>query len=104
MSTRTPGPLKQFEAPATGPELRIDTGVRQGDVISFHYDPMIAKMIAHGADRHAAIDRLLEGLDAMRVEGVATNIEFLKRLMENSAFRAGDSFTGFIPAHAGDLL
>jgi pyruvate carboxylase len=40
----------------------------------------------------------------MRVEGVSTNIEFLKRLMENAAFRAGDSFTGFIPAHAGDLL
>jgi len=100
----SPGPLKVFGTPPVSPELRIDTGVREGDVISFHYDPMIAKMIAHGADRHAAIDRLLEALDAMRVEGVSTNIEFLKRLMENAAFRAGDSFTGFIPAHAGDLL
>ncbi len=100
----SPGPLKVFGTPPVSPELRIDTGVREGDVISFHYDPMIAKMIAHGADREAAIDRLLDGLAAMRVEGVATNIEFLKRLMENAAFRAGDSFTGFIPAHAGDLL
>jgi len=100
----SPGPLKLFRTPPTGPELRIDTGVREGDAISFHYDPMIAKMIAHGADRHAAIDRLLGALGAMQVDGVATNIDFLKRLMANAAFRAGDSFTGFIPAHAGDLL
>jgi acetyl/propionyl-CoA carboxylase alpha subunit len=40
----------------------------------------------------------------MQVEGVATNIDFLRRLMANAAFRAGDSHTGFVPAHAGDLL
>jgi 3-methylcrotonyl-CoA carboxylase alpha subunit len=100
----SPGPLTVYRVPDTGPELRIDTGVREGDVISFHYDPMIAKIIAHGLDRGAAIDRMLGALAATRVEGVATNIQFLKRLMENTAFRAGDSFTGFVPAHAGDLL
>jgi 3-methylcrotonyl-CoA carboxylase alpha subunit len=100
----SPGPLKLFRTPPAAPELRIDTGVREGDAISFHYDPMIAKMIAHGVDRRAAIERLLGALGAMQVEGVATNIDFLRRLMANAAFRAGDSHTGFIPAHAGDLL
>ncbi|MGE3967440.1 MAG: acetyl/propionyl/methylcrotonyl-CoA carboxylase subunit alpha [Dongiaceae bacterium] len=100
----SPGPLTLFRLPPAGPSLRIDTGVREGDSISFHYDPMIAKMIAHGIDRATAIGRLLKALEATRIEGVSTNVAFLKRLVDHAAFRAGDCFTGFIPAHGAELL
>src|SRR5262249_40186523 len=58
----SPGPLKRFRLPAAGEGLRIDTGVREGDQISFHYDPMIAKIVTHGRDREAAIARMLAAL------------------------------------------
>ena len=57
----SPGPLKRFALPPAGEGLRIDTGVREGDQISFHYDPMIAKIISQGQDRDAAIARMLLG-------------------------------------------
>jgi 3-methylcrotonyl-CoA carboxylase alpha subunit len=100
----SPGPLKRFALPPEGAELRIDTGVREGDQITFHYDPMIAKVIAHGADRDAALDTLAAALAATGIEGPATNIAFLQRVIAHPAFRAGDSFTGFIPQYASDLL
>src|SRR5439155_857801 len=52
----SPGPLKRFRLPPADAELRIDTGVREGDQITFHYDPMIAKVIAHGDDRYVLIE------------------------------------------------
>jgi 3-methylcrotonyl-CoA carboxylase alpha subunit len=100
----SPGPLKRFATPPEGAELRVDTGVREGDQITFHYDPMIAKMIAHGADRDAALDCLAAALAKTEIEGVTTNIAFLERVVAHPAFRAGDSFTGFITQHASDLL
>jgi len=100
----SPGPLKRFALPPAGEGLRIDTGVREGDQISFHYDPMIAKIVSHGQDRDAAIARMLGALGAISVEGVATNAAFLGRLLDHPAFRAGDNYTGFAADHAGELL
>jgi len=100
----SPGPLKRFHLPAAGEDLRIDTGVREGDQISFHYDPMIAKIVSHGRDRDAAIARMLAALGELAVEGVATNAGFLARLLAHPAFRAGDVHTGFAAEHAGELL
>jgi len=99
----SPGPLEVFAPPATGDDLRVDSGFRQGDQITFHYDPMIAKMIAHGPDRGAAIDRMAAALADFRVEGVSTNIAFLRKLMQHPRFRAGDTFTGFVDAHMAEL-
>ncbi|HLB80004.1 MAG TPA: 3-methylcrotonyl-CoA carboxylase, partial [Dongiaceae bacterium] len=100
----SPGRLARF-APPDGPEaVRVDTGVREGDQITFHYDPMIAKVIAHGADRDRAADRMGAALDGFVVEGVATNIPFLRRLMDHAAFRAGETHTGFIEMYAGELV
>ncbi len=99
----SPGPLEVFAPPATDDALRVDSGFRQGDQITFHYDPMIAKMIAHGADRDAAIDRMAAALADFRVEGVSTNIAFLRKLMQHPRFRAGDTFTGFVDAHMAEL-
>jgi 3-methylcrotonyl-CoA carboxylase alpha subunit len=96
------GTLKTLRFPA-GPGIRIDSGVNAGSEISQFYDPMIAKVIAHGADRAAAIDRLVAALDGCVVEGVKTNRAFLARLVDHQAFRAGDIDTGFIARHADDL-
>ncbi len=76
--------------------LRIDTGVREGDMVSPFYDPMIAKLIVHADTRDGALDRLGDALDATLVAGPKTNIGFLGRLAREADFRAGDFDTGFI--------
>ena len=98
------GPLKRLDLPATAPGVRIDSGVEQGGEVSIHYDPMIAKVIAYGADRNVAIDRLVAALDGCVVDGVKTNRAFLARLADHAAFRAGDIDTGFIQRHSDDLF
>jgi acetyl/propionyl-CoA carboxylase alpha subunit len=65
---------------------------------------MIAKVIAHGATREAAAERLLEGLAAIAIEGVETNLAFLRRVLAHPAFRAGEVHTGFIDQHRATLL
>ena len=90
--------------PATEASLRVDCGVQEGDAITHFYDPMIAKIIAHGRDRDDAIDRLLAALEEVAVEGVETNLAFLKRTAGHPAFRAGQVETGFIERHKPALL
>lgn len=99
----SPGQLLQFEMPRTDSKLRVDTGVRKGDRISHYYDPMIAKVIAAGSTRQAAIDQMRAALGDVSIEGVSTNIPFLRRVLAHPTFRAGDIFTGFINEHP-DLL
>ena len=65
---------------------------------------MIAKVIAHGADRPAAIERMLAALDAIEVEGVETNRAVLLRTIAHPAFRDGRVSTGFVDQHKADLL
>ena len=84
--------------------VRIDSGVREGDAISPFYDPMIAKLIVWGADRTQALARMSQALDAFRIVGVATNIAFLKRLVEGDAFAQADLDTGLIERHADTLF
>jgi 3-methylcrotonyl-CoA carboxylase alpha subunit len=76
--------------------VRIDTGVEEGAEVSPYYDPMIAKVIAHGATRDEALDRLGQALAGTVVAGPRTNVRFLKALTEAEGFRAGDFDTGFI--------
>jgi acetyl-CoA carboxylase biotin carboxylase subunit len=99
----SPGPLKVF-APPSGEGIRVDTGVREGDQVTVHYDPMIAKLVAHGATREAAAARISKALADFRIEGITTNIAFLQRVIDHPAFRAGDTHTGFIEAHGPALL
>src|SRR5471032_278316 len=89
--------------------VRIDSGVRAGDAISPFYDPMIAKLIVWGADRTQALARMSQALSEYQIVGLATNIAFLKRLIEGAAFSGADLDTGLIernhatlfpPAHA----
>jgi 3-methylcrotonyl-CoA carboxylase alpha subunit len=96
------GRLSRLAFPA-GPGLRVDAGVEEGQEVTPFYDPMIAKIIAHGPDRAAAIDRLVAALDATIAEGPKTNRAFLARLAAHPAFRAGEVHTGFIAAHEATL-
>ncbi|MBE0566753.1 MAG: acetyl-CoA carboxylase biotin carboxylase subunit, partial [Krumholzibacteria bacterium] len=83
-------------AEPSGPGVRIDTGVRAGDEISMHYDPLIAKLSVHAADRPAAIARARAALRGYAVLGVATNVEYLDAILADPAFAAGDLHTGFL--------
>ena len=76
--------------------VRVDSGVRAGDAISPWYDPMIAKVIAHGATREIALRKLGQALDATRVAGCTTNLGFLARLVRQGDFAAGRVDTGLI--------
>lgn len=100
----SPGKLERFRMPQPSDDVRVDCGVREGDEITFFYDPMIAKLICHGATRDAAIARMLRALDEVEIEGVKNNVAFLRRCLGHSAFAAGDVSTGFVDAHKQDLL
>jgi acetyl-CoA/propionyl-CoA carboxylase biotin carboxyl carrier protein len=76
--------------------VRIDSSLHPGSTIGGDYDPMLAKVIAHGSDRAEALRRLDAALAGMTVLGVHTNIEFLRALLADDAVRAGDLDTGLI--------
>src|SRR5919106_3841735 len=79
--------------------VRLDAGVEQGDEIGLAYDPLIAKLIAHGRDRGQALDRLANALAETEVEGVATNLPFLRWLVSHPVVRAGEVTTAFLVEH-----
>ncbi len=83
-----------------GGAARVDTGVREGDSIPVHYDPMIAKLIVHGADRAAALRQLRRALAEYEIAGVATNLGLLRAIAAHPAFAAAELDTGFIARHA----
>ncbi|MFN3370575.1 MAG: acetyl/propionyl/methylcrotonyl-CoA carboxylase subunit alpha [Sphingomonadaceae bacterium] len=85
-------------------DVRIDTGVEPGSAVTVHYDPMIAKVIAHAPTREAACAKLVRALDRIEVEGVTTNRGFLARLAAHPAFLDGAIDTGFIAAHEAELF
>jgi acetyl/propionyl-CoA carboxylase alpha subunit len=79
-----------------GPFVRVDAGVESGDAVSVHYDPMLAKIIAYGPTRDAAIERLLGALDDTRVHGVVTNLAFLRALLRAPEVRTGSYDTEWV--------
>ena len=97
------GRLTTLQMPRESAGVRIDTGVREGDRITPHYDPMIAKLIVHGADRNAALRRLKAALAETRIAGCVTNVAFLERLAGHADFAAGTVDTGLIGRHIDDL-
>ncbi len=85
--------------PASGPGIRVDHGMKDGLAISPFYDPMIAKVIAHGATREEALKRLIQALRDTVVLGPTTNRHFLIRLLEHPEFAAGKATTAFLGKH-----
>jgi acetyl-CoA carboxylase biotin carboxylase subunit len=91
----SPGTVTVLELPE-GPGLRHECGVEPGSVVTVHYDPLLAKVIASGRDRNVALDRLADALERYRVEGVKTNLPLHRRILSSPAFRAGAVHTRFL--------
>ena len=87
------GTLTHLRFPA---RARADSGVRAGDAITPHYDPMIAKLVVHGPDRASALAALTEALEGTEVAGCRTNLDFLAALTRDAAFAAGEVDTGLV--------
>jgi 3-methylcrotonyl-CoA carboxylase alpha subunit len=98
------GRLEYFAAPAPSPQVRIDAGVGQGDVITPYYDSMIAKLIVWDQNRDLALARMREALDQLHIVGVANNVAFLHRLVGSSAFAAADLDTALIERAHDELF
>jgi len=92
------GAIDVFEPP-TGPGVRLDTGVTRDSVVSYHFDPMLAKLIVWAPSRHAAIDRMKRALDDFVLLGVRNNIDFLRRVISTADFASGDLDTSFLERH-----
>ena len=91
----SPGTVTALELPE-GPGLRHECGVERGSVVTVHYDPLLAKVIATGRDRDQALDRLVDALERYRVEGVKTTLPLHRRILSSPAFRAGAVHTRFL--------
>jgi acetyl-CoA/propionyl-CoA carboxylase biotin carboxyl carrier protein len=91
----SPGTITVYREPS-GPGVRVDSGVAEGSVVSPLYDPMIAKLIVHGADREDAIGKMLRALGEYRIGGVTTLIGFHKALLSHPCFRAGETCHGVV--------
>jgi acetyl/propionyl-CoA carboxylase alpha subunit len=90
------GRLQRLQLPDT---IRVDAGVEAGDEVPVAYDPLLAKLIAHGATREDAFDDLSRALRATRVSGATTNLGFLRWLVDHPAVRAGETTTAFLEEH-----
>ncbi len=98
------GRIAHLGLPAESENVRVDTGVRSGDEITVYYDPMIAKLIVRDSDRPAALVRMREALGGFEVAGLATNLGFLYRLVQDRDFVGADLDTGLIERHRAELL
>jgi acetyl/propionyl-CoA carboxylase alpha subunit len=90
------GRIEKLRLPTS---VRVDAGVAEGDEVGTSYDPMIAKLIASGATRDEALDRLAQALAETEVVGVTTNLPFLRWLVAHPALRAGETTTAFLVDH-----
>ncbi|KGE02810.1 acetyl/propionyl/methylcrotonyl-CoA carboxylase subunit alpha [Pseudohaliea rubra] len=98
------GRLTYHAPPPENRHVRVDSGVRSGDEISMHYDPMIAKLVVWDENRDRALDRLAGALRAYRIAGTVTNLGFLYNLATTSAFREARLDTGFIERHRAEIF
>ena len=97
--TPTTGRIVEMALPETGPDVRVDTGISKGQVVTAAFDPMLAKLVVHGNDRAAACTRGYDALGELAVLGFETNTAFLRRLTADPDFAAGALHTGFLDEH-----
>jgi len=96
------GSVRVYAEP-TGAGVRVDSGVRAGTEVGTDYDPLLAKVIAHGPDRATAIDRLDRALATFAIAGIATNAAFTRALLARDDVRAGDQDTGLLERVLAEL-
>ncbi len=97
------GRLERLELPPPSPQVRIDSGVLEGDTVTIFYDPMIAKLIVHERDRPAALARLREALSRCVIEGPKSNIAFLEALVRHPAIVDARIDTGYLDRHLDEF-
>jgi acetyl-CoA/propionyl-CoA carboxylase biotin carboxyl carrier protein len=97
------GTIRRYREPA-GPGVRVDSGVREGSQVRTAYDPMLAKVIAHGEDRATALRRLDRALSELELLGVATNAAFSRALVQRDDVRAGEQDTGLLERVLADVV
>ena len=98
------GTLRLLRTPKENDVVRVDTGVVEGDEVSVFYDPMIAKLVVWGENREIALKRLISALGDYYIDGVSTNIDFLKRVATHPAFVAAELTTTFVEKHHDSLF
>lgn len=98
------GPLHYISTPTATDDIRIETGVQQGDEVSVHYDPMIAKLVVWAPERISALQKLQTALKSYNIVGLETNTQFLDSLANHSSFIEGDVHTSFIDQHYSSLF
>jgi 3-methylcrotonyl-CoA carboxylase alpha subunit len=103
------GSIQRLRQPAASAHVRVDTGVREGDEIGVHYDPMIAKLVVWDVDRDAAVRRMRAALADYQIVGLTTNVAFLMAVVAHRAFAAAHAEpglldTGLIARYKGELL
>ena len=98
------GRIERLLLPEDGAGVRVDSGVDAGDTVTVHYDPMIAKLIVHAADRPAALARMRQALSRCDVVGPKSNVAFLERLVAHPVVRAGEIDTGYLDRHLDAFL
>ncbi len=89
------GTLDTYQRPQ-GPGIRVDDGFEEGMTIPIYYDPMIAKLITHAADRNSAIDRMIRAIDDYKISGIQTTLGFCRFALNHKAFRSGNFDTKFV--------
>jgi acetyl/propionyl-CoA carboxylase alpha subunit len=89
------GTLEQYQLPQ-GPGIRVDGGFEEGMEVPIYYDPMLAKLVVHGATRSEAIQKMKEAIAAYKVDGVSTTLPFGQFVMDHEAFVSGDFDTHFV--------
>ena len=102
--TPSSGRIRRLRAPQKHPAIRLDSGVDEGDEVSHHYDPMLAKLIVHGLDRAECVARLRAALAHTAVAGVATNLPLLRAVAAHPVFAAGEVDTGFLDRDLEEVL
>ena len=100
----SPGPLLHLTPPENRENLRIETGVQQGDVVTAFYDPMIAKLVVWGESREVALRKLFFALREYRISGLDTNVEFLSKIIQHPPFMEGELHTGYIDRYQDQLF
>ncbi|KAK6009299.1 biotin carboxylase domain protein, partial [Ostertagia ostertagi] len=91
------GRLSKYVEPRHIEGVRCDSGIREGSEISIYYDPLICKLVTHGADRQQALERMVEALDNYVIRGVTNNIPLLRDICQEERFRSGNITTKYLP-------
>lgn len=97
-------PKNQDSKDFVDPDVRVETGVRQGDEVSIFYDPMISKLVTFSKNRDLAIQKTIKCLEEYKIYGLPTNLEFIHRILNNKLYQKWDFDTNFIAKNSKDLI